>query len=152
MVGAANSVACITQVLEARGFDIERCEGTDATRDGILRACDSLIERAGTNDAIVVYYVGHGGLVTNLRYSPNDDLPSRIQHICPTDFGDTTEDDFRGISYFELTLQVVNLTKKTQNVTLILECDFSAQMIRGNDRMGAVQPPEREPAPLPGRI
>jgi Caspase domain len=131
----ANSAACIGQTLRSRGFELERCEGPEASRDGILRAYDELIGRTTTGDAIVLYYVGHGGLTTNRTYSP--DLPRYIQHLCPTDFGETTDDDFRGISTFELSLRLAALTRRTRNVTVILECCFAAQLARGDQPPGA---------------
>ena len=137
LAGFRNSTACIGQVLRSRGFEIERCEGPAATRAGILKAYDGLIAHATSQDAIVIYYTGHGGLTTNQTYTPDADLPRYIQNICPTDFGQTTDDDFRGISSFELSLQLAALTRKTKNATVILECCYSAQLARGNEPAGA---------------
>jgi hypothetical protein len=129
--GFPNSAACITQVLRERGFECASCESGAATRAGILAAYDALTERAGPDDAVVVYYAGHGGRLTNPSYTPEDDLPPYFQHLCPSDFTETTESDFRGISAPELSLQLAALTSKTKNVTVILECCFAAQMSRG---------------------
>jgi hypothetical protein len=134
--GAGNSAACIGQILRSRGFELELCEGPGATRAGILRAYDGLIARARAEDAIVIYYVGHGGLTTNKAYTPDADLPRYIQNICPTDFAATTDDDFRGISSLELSLQLAALTRKTKNATVILECCFSAPLVRGAEPAG----------------
>jgi len=142
-----NSASCIVQFLQARGFEIERCDGAAATRDGILGAYNGLIDRTRAEDAIVIYYIGHGGLTTNQTYTPDTDLPRYIQHICPTDFGETTDDDFRGISSFELSLQLAALTRKTKNVTVILDCSFAAQMVqmvRGDERLLASLSVEHE--------
>jgi hypothetical protein len=137
----ANSAACITQALRARGFKTIPCEDADATRAGILRAYDELIESATSEDAIALYYVGHGGLIPNRSYTPDGDLPPYIQHICPTDFAQTTDDDFRGISALELSLQLAALTCKTRNVTVILECCFASQMSRGDSQSVEQVPP-----------
>jgi len=136
LAGSRNSAACISQILRSRGFEIELCEGPAATRAGILEAYAGLIGRARAEDAAVVYYVGHGGLTTNQQYTPDADLPRYIQHICPTDFGRTTDDDFRGISSFELSLQLAALTRKTRNATVILECCYAAQLARGDEPAG----------------
>jgi hypothetical protein len=133
LAGFANSAAVITEVLRARGFEIISCAGRDATRAGILCAYEALVDRARPEDAVALYYVGHGGVVTNPSYTPGGGLPPHFQHICPTDFADTTEDDFRGISAQELSLQLAALTRKTKNVTVILECCFAGQMSRGDD-------------------
>ncbi len=137
--GFQNSAACIDQILKSRGFEIKWCEGPAATRAGILEAYEGLIARARAEDAIVIYYIGHGGLTTNQTYTPDADLPRYIQHICPTDFGQTTDDDFRGISSFELSLQLAALTRKTKNVTVILECCYAAQLARGDEPAGAAR-------------
>jgi len=139
LAGFRNSAACIGQVLQSRGFDLELCEGPAATRAGILQAYDGLAARASAEDAIVIYYIGHGGLTTNQTYTPDADLPRYIQNICPTDFGQTTDDDFRGISSFEFSLQLAALTRKTKNVTVVLECCFSAQLARGDEPAGAAR-------------
>ncbi|HEX2687418.1 MAG TPA: caspase family protein [Kofleriaceae bacterium] len=133
LAGFRNSADCIDQVLRSRGFEIELCADREATRAGILQAYDRLIQGTRSDDAVAVIYIGHGGLTTNQNYSPNADLPRCIQNICPTDFGKTTDDDFRGISSFELSLQLAALTRKTRNATLILECCFSAQLARGDE-------------------
>jgi caspase domain-containing protein len=134
-----NSTACIEQVLRSRSFELERCEGPGATRAGILQAYDGLIARASDGDTVVIYYTGHGGLTTNQQYTPGADLPRYIQHICPTDFARTTDDDFRGISSFELSLQLAALTRKTKNATMILECCFAAQLARGDEPAGTAR-------------
>jgi hypothetical protein len=139
LAGFRNSAACIGQILRSRGFDLELCEGPAATRAGILQAYDGLTARAGAEDAIVIYYIGHGGLTTNQTYTPDADLPRYVQNICPTDFAQTTDDDFRGISSFEFSLQLAALTRKTKNVTVILECCFSAQLARGDEPAGAAR-------------
>jgi len=130
VAGAHNSAECMAQVLGARGFELTLCEGPAATRRSILAAYDRLIERAQAEDAIVIYYAGHGGLATNSRYTPGSPLPRHVQHICPADFADTRDDDFRGICALELSLQLARLTAKTANATVILECCFAAQMSR----------------------
>jgi len=139
LAGFANSAACIGQALAARGFELVARDGPGASRDGILRACDELIAGACAGDAIVIYYVGHGGLATNGTYTPDAELPRYIQHLCPTDFGQTTDDEFRGISTFELALRLAALTRKTRNATVILECCFAAQLARGDDPAGAAR-------------
>ena len=128
--GAHNAAECIGQVLQARGFELVPCVGPAATRRGILAAYDELIERAMPEDAVVVYYAGHGGLATNSSYTPGSPLPPHVQHICPSDFAETSDDDFRGISSLELSLKLAALTARTPNATVILDCCFAAQMSR----------------------
>jgi len=140
--GVHNSAACTTSLLQSRGFEIVPCLGADATRRGILCAYDQLIAQTCAGDAAVIYYTGHGGLVTNTEHAHDAALPRNIQHICPSDFAETTDGDFRGIGALELSLQLAALTSKTTNATVILECCFSAQMSRGDEPGDApVTPP-----------
>ena len=126
-----NTTACAEQMLRAQGFEVQRCFGDTATRQGILDAYDRLIAASGPDDAAVVFYTGHGNLVVNSQYTVDAELPSSFRNICPTDFGETVDGDFRGISSYELSLQLAALTAKTRNATVILECCYSAQMSRG---------------------
>ncbi|MEJ7596579.1 MAG: caspase family protein [Kofleriaceae bacterium] len=137
-----NSAACAAQMLRTYEFDVTPCIGAEATRQGICDAYGALIEASAPADAAVVYYVGHGGLAVNSRYTPDDDLARVFQHINPTDFGETTDDEFRGISALELSLLLATLTAKTPNATTIFECCYAAQMSRG-DAVAAA------PAPTP---
>ena len=139
--GFANSAACMVQLLDKRCFQITQCRGSDATRDGILAAYKQLIANTGPGDAVVVYYVGHGGLTTNAFTTPKAKLPRYIQNICPSDYADTTENDFRGVSTWELSLLLAALTKQTTNVTTILECCYAAQLVRSFDPSAPMRVP-----------
>ena len=132
LAGFENSAACMAQVLRARCFEIIWCRASDANRAGILAAYDALIAGACGDDAIVIYYIGHGGLITNDSYDPEaPDLPRYIQSICPSDYAHTTEDDFRAISSYELSLRLAELTRRTANVTVLLDCCYATSMVRG---------------------
>jgi Caspase domain len=133
LAGFENSAACMAQVLQARGFEILWCQAERASRAGILAAYDALIAGACANDAIVIYYIGHGGLMTNGAYNPEaPDLPRYIQNICPSDYALTTEDDFRAISSYELSLRLAELTRKTENVTVLLDCCYATALVRND--------------------
>jgi len=126
-----NSAACAEVMLRAHGFDVARCDGADATRDGIMAAYQALIASSEPDDAAVVYYAGHGGGVVNSQYTVEADLPREFQHICPTDFAETRDGDFRGISSLELSLLLAELNARTRNATTIFECCYAAEMTRG---------------------
>lgn len=128
--GVHNAAELMGQVLRLRGFELALCVGPAATRAGVLAAYDELIAHAALDDVIAIYYAGHGGLATNSRYAPDSRLPRYVQHICPYDFGDTTDDDFRGICALELSLKLAQLTTRTANVTVVLDCCYAAQMSR----------------------
>ncbi|KAK4194021.1 caspase domain-containing protein [Triangularia verruculosa] len=142
--GPQNDVDRMTMVLKARGFDVNKCCGKDATRDGIRAAWQALINRSSAGDAVVVFYSGHGGLVEAPRKpetesTPNEDhiAPRQYQFLLPTDFEETSEKDFRGILDVEISQLLQDTTTKTPNVTVILDCCHSGRMARdaihGND-------------------
>jgi hypothetical protein len=119
--------------------DIALLRGAEATRDGILAGYRGLAARAAPGDAAVVYFSGHGGMVMDPR-APGGEraLPRRFQFVAPTDYAYTTDDDFRGISAWELSCLLRELTDRTANVTAIFDCCFAAQMSRGPEAAAAV--------------
>jgi hypothetical protein len=112
-------------LLEARGFEVELRIEARASRAGILAGYDKLIVDSEPGDAAVVYYSGHGfyGTVAG---------PERQSWQClvPTDLRDGTTTDWRGITAWELSVKQAQLTRKTKNVTVILDACHSAQMSR----------------------
>lgn len=68
--GTENDVEMRAEVLEKYGFEMKRCIGPNATRDGILVAGKSLFPQAH----VVVYYSGHGAVA---QY---DELDEQIDH------------------------------------------------------------------------
>ncbi|MDX5460297.1 caspase family protein [Micromonospora tulbaghiae] len=125
--GVLNDVGAMEQALTPRGFDVQRLVTPYATRAGILDAYEKLAADADADDALVVYYSGHGG---RLRSPDGRDL----QFIVPDDYADSDEDDFRGITDVELSVLLATLTERTPNVTVIFDCCHAAHMSRQPDR------------------
>src|SRR4051794_5955999 len=101
--GPPNDVEKVAKILGHLDFDITRCCGTSATRDGILSAWRRLIEKTSPGDAVVIYYSGHGGIVESPG-KPGQGLqdldlatPWRYQFLVPMDFDKSTSGDFRGV-------------------------------------------------------
>src|SRR5262245_37015419 len=93
------------------GFEVELLLGSAASRAGILAGYQAIIERAEPGDAVVIYFSGHGGLAIAPDLSSGAlALPGQLRFIAPTDFAQTTEDDFRGISAWELSQLLRQLT------------------------------------------
>lgn len=145
--GIENDLAGVGAMLGARGFEVQTLYGPGASRAGILTAYDKLIEdtEEGRDDPAVIYYAGHGGLVVNTDQPGEPLLPRTFQCLIPTDYAQSTEADFRGISAFELSLLQARLTEKTRNVTVIFDCCHAAQMSRGPCHAAA--PPRALTAP-----
>lgn len=121
--GPHNDVAVMSALLQARGFEITPCIGAGATRNGILTAYQALIARAQPDDVVVIYYAGHGAYA-------EDGTGRRVQYILPTDWSDD-DDVFHGIIDSELSDLLAQLTTRTPNVTVILDCCHSALVSRG---------------------
>lgn len=135
LTGPENDVDSMSNVLERHGFEIVRLVRSDASRDRILAGWKHLINICtSSDDVVVIYYSGHGGLVESTEATG----PSRrYQFIVPFDYSESTADEFRGILDIEITHLLRETTKKTHNVTMILDCCHSGRMARDprhNDR------------------
>jgi Caspase domain len=115
----------MSAMLEARGFEIDHRTAARASRAGILAGYDALIAASGADDAAVVYYSGHGFYAS----IASEQLRS-WQCIAPTDLRDGGVDDWRGITAWELSIKQAELTARTTNVTVILDCCHASQMSR----------------------
>jgi hypothetical protein len=130
--GVDSDVGRMAAMLRERGFVVDVRTGDRATRKGILAGYDALIANARLELASVFYYAGHG-------FHAIDDVEHvRWQGISPADLGDTTDDDFRGISSWELSIKQAQLANRTKNVTVILDCCYAAQMSRADAAGDAV--------------
>jgi Caspase domain len=138
--GVDNDARRMSAMLDARGFAIDLRIGTDATRAGILAGYDQLIATSAPDDAAVVYYCGHG-------YHASISQEGRSwQCIAPTDLRDGSDTDWRGITAWELSIKQAQLTARTRNVTVILDCCHSAQLSRSDGVDGAI--PRALPHPV----
>lgn len=132
--GVPNDIDAVARLLAAHDFDCRRCTGPAATRSGILDQMEHLIAGAGQDDAIVVYYSGHGGMVINTQHI--QDLatpgynPGYHRFLVPEDFVHSGDADFRGILDIELAYLIARLTTHTRNVTVVLDCCYSGGLAR----------------------
>ncbi len=123
LTGVLGDAERMADALETFGFGVVRCVGAEATREGIFQGYRRLIETCAPGDAAFIYYAGHGA-----RFPEPAD---GFQFIVPVDFERSTEEDFRGITSLELSGLLEELTSKTRNVTVVLDCCFAARMSRG---------------------
>jgi len=128
--GVDNDARQMAAMLDARGFAVDLRVGADATRAGMLAGYDQLIAASGSDDAAVVYYCGHG------YYASIPQEGRSWQCIAPIDLREGTITDWRGITAWELSIKQAQLTAKTQNVTVILDCCHSAQLSRSDRAVG----------------
>ena len=141
--GVHNDIVAMAAAMRRHGFtDIRRCEGPAACRDGILRAYRQLIAETRAGDAVLVYYSGHGGYV-----EPPSGQARRVgandrQFIVPTDWRTPTPEDFRGVTAVELSVLLAELTLKTPNAVVVLDCCHSGLMSRDLGDLTVRQLPE----------
>lgn len=133
--GVGNDVEAMAEALRAWEFTVDPCLGEDATRSGILAAYEQLIAEAQPDDAVVVFYSGHGGYCLPPEHERTAGTPLTIQFIVPSDFDESQPGDFRGITSVELSALLVRLTERTRNVTVVLDCCHAAHMSRDADRI-----------------
>jgi hypothetical protein len=126
-----NDLKMIGAALKKYGFEISLCDEHRATRQGILDAWRKLVDKTAENDAVVVYYTGHGGITEKEGKLEENGEPRRIQYLVPYDYFDSQMGDFRAITDVELSHLLRLLTGKTQNVTVIMDCCHSNRMARG---------------------
>lgn len=142
--GVYHDVRRMADMLRRRGFSVAIHTGERATRAGILAGYDDLISHVRAGEPAVFYYSGHG-------FRAMVEAESRFwQGISPTDLGASTTTDFRGITAWELSIKQSQLTQRTKNVTVILDCCYAAQMSRATALHGAV--PKALPLPHPFRL
>lgn len=122
LTGVEHDAAAMAAMLAARGFAVDLRVAERATREGIAAGYAALIAASAADDAAVIYYAGHGAYA--------DDGATRYQAIVPTDMAASTDDDFRGITTWELSIWQAQLTRRTRNATVILDCCHAAGMGR----------------------
>jgi hypothetical protein len=144
--GVENDIESMAAVLDRWGFASTRCVAANACRAGILDEYERLIADAGPDDAVVIYYSGHGGYGRRRDPDGNPRPAMARQFIVPTDFDESSEGDFRGIMSAELSILLARLTERTKNVTVALDCCHAAHMCRGDERQLVVK---AQPRPVP---
>ncbi|KAH0829396.1 hypothetical protein FOPE_10150 [Fonsecaea pedrosoi] len=164
--GVLHDADTMADFLSAKGFDISRCCGEDATYAGIVAAWRRVIEATSSHDTVVIYYAGHGGLVEDsardskdvdkVGCAPQQQQPWRYQFLVPIDFrsrrfseGDgeratgvdvDKDNSFKGLLDVELALLLRATTDRTRNVTVVLDCCHSGRMVRDPSHDDAAVP------------
>lgn len=140
--GPERDVETMTKALRENGFiEITTCTGAQATRVGILERWTDLLRRTRVDDAIVFYYSGHGALIKPDSQTKGKHLMSEsLQFIVPMDYDKSNFGDFRGILDIEISHFLWQVTKKTKNVTVILDCCHAGRMAR-NLKLGSRSSP-----------
>ena len=130
LTGVDADVELMDQALRRMGFSTVLSTGKSAGADEIRSRYHGLIQDTGSADTAVVYYSGHGGRERNTLKGADPQLPEWFQFIVPTDFDDRSDGRLRCLLAEELSLLQRQLTDRSRNVTVILDCCHSARMSR----------------------
>ncbi|ACY18064.1 peptidase C14 caspase catalytic subunit p20 [Haliangium ochraceum DSM 14365] len=113
------------------GFACIRLVGDQATRSAILDELRALRQNTQQDDAVVVYFSGHGGRVINTDRIRDprapDEVPKYHQYLVPEEY-DPRAERFTGLLDIELSLAVAAIPSK--NLTIILDCCHSGGLVR----------------------
>jgi hypothetical protein len=96
------------QTLRQRGFETRMLRNSEASREGILRGIDGLLDGSQLGDVLVLQFAGHGTQVPDLN---GDEEDQTDEAICPFDFASGAlliDDDIREV--FERIPEGVNFT------------------------------------------
>lgn len=143
LMGVSNDVQAMARWLGEVGMQLDVREGVDATREGVLDGLARLTRDIRRGEAAVVYYSGHGGFVSvppEQRLAGGRFAPRAFQYLVPTDHDKLRS--FRGVFRVELSSAMQGLAERTSNITVILDCCHSTDMVREDDLelKGVVEP------------
>ena len=148
LAGSLNDVEEMRQLLigkfEFAPENIVVLTESKATHAGIISAIQDLIARAHTNDIVVVHYSGHGSQMKDVTGKMINGMD---ETIVPYDSRDPARKVF-DISGAELHPLLLQLAKKTRNLTFILDSCHSGTLVRGA-RVRGIEADTRTPPPLP---
>lgn len=130
LTGVHGDVEVMAEALRKLDFEVRSIIENEASSEGIVASYEDLIKATKPDDAVVVYYSGHGGRSRHPSIGADPSTPAWLQYIVPTDIDDRSGNNFRGILAEELSEMQRRLTDKSQNVTTILDCCHSARMFR----------------------
>ncbi len=125
--GVHHDITKMAAELREWGFTCDVLEGSAATRTAILEKLRCLVDSATASHVIAIYYTGHGGRY-RLKLESEDTLGPATGFLVPYDIDD--DGDFRPVLDLELGVLLHELAETTKNVTVILDCCYSAGMAR----------------------
>ena len=113
--------------------NISLLTGWKATRKNILKAFDSLVERAGEDSSILLFYSGHGGTYSDNSFlrKENWKLEEENQHyfhLCPYDY-DPVNYEKTWIKAEEIKQKISEI--KSRRLIFFLDCCHAAGMTKG---------------------
>lgn len=152
--GCGNDVAVMRDTLRRFDFSDDRVTvllNGQATREGILAAMESLVQRTGKGDEVVFFYSGHGSW--QFDGDEKDEADGKDETLVPCDSG-RDPDPNRDISDDEIYLWLLRLTAMTPFVTMIFDCCNSGTILRDGfaGKQRSIPEDKRPPAQLAAHI
>jgi hypothetical protein len=130
LAGVDHDIELMQAALAHLGFAPQHIDTVlPATRADILAAMQRLIAATQPDDAVVLYYSGHGAKLDSSTRAMIGETAYH-QFLVPSDFEQSTEDDFRGYTNAELSLDLDALTRKSKNVIVIMDCCHAGRVLR----------------------
>ncbi len=129
LYGCKNDVNSMYSIITSR-FDfnpqhIDTLLDRSATRNGILKALDTLLQKAKEGDVVFIFYAGHGSYVRN---SKSIEIIKKDQTIVPSD---TWFEGVADIRDKELSSYFNKFLDKNIKLTVIFDCCHSGSITRG---------------------
>ena len=132
--GCVNDARSMDELLRTQfGFESTRLLlDTDATRDNILGAFNQLVAEAQADDAVLVYYAGHG---SQIRDREGDEPSGFDSTLLPIDSSRDAAhpEQMREITDDEIFLFLQKLGNKTKAITVIVDACHSGTITRDGD-------------------
>ena len=125
------------------GKNIKIITKNEATRNGILKAFDELLERTDEDSSVLLYYSGHGGMYSDNTFIKDEALKKpedenqKYFHLCPFDY-DPVNYKTTWIKAEEVKQKIEQL--KSRRLIFFLDCCHAAGMTAGFSGFSAQQP------------
>ncbi len=125
------------------GKNIKIITKKEATRNGILKAFDELLENTDENSSVLLYYSGHGGMYSDNTFIKDEALKKpedenqKYFHLCPFDY-DPVNYKTTWIKAEEVKHKIAQL--KSRRLIFFLDCCHAAGMTAGISGLSAQQP------------
>ena len=122
--------------------DIVSLYDEDATREAILQAMQTLLNRIADNDIAVFHFSGHGQSC-RVKTQFTDEGSGKLNSILPCDDSEPTTVDaiespdgviWREIREHQINQWLQELTKKAANITLIFDACHSGTITRSSNK------------------
>lgn len=122
--------------------NISLLTGRKATRKNILKAFDSLVERAGEDASILLFYSGHGGTYSDNSFLREEHWKPEAEnrhyfHLCPYDYDPVNYED-TWIKAEEIKQKISEI--KSRRLIFFLDCCHAAGMTKGATTQGFASP------------